>query len=320
MSKYKINTKGIIDDFLNDRLSDQDRRTFLKLYISVIKEDREEAGLIFEDIQRQIDALSEIELQVFFTKLDASNSTSKNSKIISFKNITPYLKYAVAIAIIVSFVFLYAKVFLGEEKAISYFANANKLLWLPDSSTVFLKAGSRLSFDSSYGKESRLVTLDGEAFFEVKPDKEKAFIVSSRLGFYSKVLGTSFLMSTAEQFNKVEVKTGKVQVGFENTMYAVLLAGDTLLKDNNNNVIVNRKEQHPFQDLIQFENASLEKIIAELMVKFNQEIILDKSVPTGLKYTATFSTAQNLEDVLKVLCDLHQLKYKIKTNEIVIYK
>jgi len=51
-------------------------------------------------------------------------------------------------------------------------ADASKEVWLPDSTHVFLNVHSKIRYPKKFGRNNRLVRFDGEAFFEVTPDKE----------------------------------------------------------------------------------------------------------------------------------------------------
>ena len=65
-------------------------------------------------------------------------------------------------------------------------------LILPDSSVVYLGAGSKLTWPSHFVKgKLRNIQLEGEAFFEVKHDTSSPFIVHSGQ-MQTRVLGTSF--------------------------------------------------------------------------------------------------------------------------------
>jgi transmembrane sensor len=64
-------------------------------------------------------------------------------------------------------------------------------LVLPDGTTVWLNAGSVLTYPSSFYSPNREVTLDGEAFFDVVKDPVHPFIVHAST-MNIKVLGTSF--------------------------------------------------------------------------------------------------------------------------------
>lgn len=64
-------------------------------------------------------------------------------------------------------------------------------LVLPDGTKVLLNADTRLSYNQSFGKGVREVTLEGEAYFEVAKDAQHPFIVHTN-AMNIKVLGTVF--------------------------------------------------------------------------------------------------------------------------------
>lgn len=87
-------------------------------------------------------------------------------------------------------------------------------LLLPDSSVVYLNAVSKLSFPQHFEKgKNREIHLEGEAFFEVKQDASRPFIVHSG-HLQTRVLGTSFNVDAYPESKRfsVSVRTGKVGV------------------------------------------------------------------------------------------------------------
>lgn len=84
---------------------------------------------------------------------------------------------------------------------------------LPDGTKVWLNAESSLKYSSKYGIKDRKVELLGEAFFDVKKDKTKEFIVTSE-NFKTTALGTSFNVCAfpGEDHLKVALVTGKVRI------------------------------------------------------------------------------------------------------------
>lgn len=84
---------------------------------------------------------------------------------------------------------------------------------LPDGSVVALNSNSKLVFPKQFKGDTREVTIEGEAFFDVKPNPEKPFIINAG-NARVKVVGTSFNVSAYPETETVEVvvKTGKVQV------------------------------------------------------------------------------------------------------------
>jgi len=62
---------------------------------------------------------------------------------------------------------------------------------LPDGSTVWLNAGSKLTYDKDFGNSIREVNLTGEGFFNVVHNADKPFIIHTSF-FDIKDLGTQF--------------------------------------------------------------------------------------------------------------------------------
>lgn len=90
---------------------------------------------------------------------------------------------------------------------------ARKTLKLSDGSMVRLNANSSLDIIAGYGDGKRLVRLDGEAFFQVKPAVKCPFFVETK-DISVRVLGTSFNVKAYDHRKKVQiaVSTGKVQI------------------------------------------------------------------------------------------------------------
>jgi ferric-dicitrate binding protein FerR (iron transport regulator) len=62
---------------------------------------------------------------------------------------------------------------------------------LPDGTKVWLNAGTKLTYSGNYGINDRNVKLEGEAYFNVKTNPEKPFVVSTS-ELKIKAFGTSF--------------------------------------------------------------------------------------------------------------------------------
>lgn len=84
---------------------------------------------------------------------------------------------------------------------------------LADGSTIEMNTGAALDID--YGADARRVTLArGEAFFDVKRDPAKPFIIKAGLGEV-RVLGTAFAVAREGDGARVTVIRGKVRVSAE---------------------------------------------------------------------------------------------------------
>jgi ferric-dicitrate binding protein FerR (iron transport regulator) len=89
---------------------------------------------------------------------------------------------------------------------------------LPDGTTVWLNAGSKLSYDANFSRTNRSITVTGEIFLDVVKDDTKPFIVhTNNLDVH--VLGTSFNIKAYDDDSRSEVTVigGKVQVIMRNS-------------------------------------------------------------------------------------------------------
>jgi transmembrane sensor len=86
---------------------------------------------------------------------------------------------------------------------------------LPDGSIVTLNKNSSLSYPSQFQKGTRQVTLSGEAFFNVTPDKKHPFVIQVN-DVSILVVGTSFNVKTVGGKTEVVVESGVVKVSRKN--------------------------------------------------------------------------------------------------------
>ena len=94
---------------------------------------------------------------------------------------------------------------------------------LPDGSSVWLNASSKLTYGENFGKKLREVNLTGEAFFDVVKDPSHPFIIHTTV-VDVKVLGTAFNVRSYPNDANTEtsVLRGQVEVTVknrENTRY-----------------------------------------------------------------------------------------------------
>jgi ferric-dicitrate binding protein FerR (iron transport regulator) len=84
---------------------------------------------------------------------------------------------------------------------------------LPDGTTVWLNAGSKLHYENDFNGATREVRLEGEAFFDVVKQPDRPFIVHTS-GIDIRVLGTAFNVKSYPEDKTVETTLyrGLVQV------------------------------------------------------------------------------------------------------------
>jgi len=183
---------------------------------------------------------------------------------------------------------------------------------LPDGSVVTLNSNSKLKFPKHFASDVREVTIIGEAFFDVKPNPEKPFIINAGKT-QVKVLGTSFNVCAYPKTETVEVvvKTGKVQVTRETenllseNSKVFLTPGEKGTLFNESNLLEKSVNTNPnflawkTNDLI-FNETPLNEVIRCLEKVYHIEIELSEPGLEALKLTAHFDK-KPIDFVLNVI-------------------
>ncbi|MCG8696605.1 MAG: FecR family protein, partial [Bacteroidales bacterium] len=86
-----------------------------------------------------------------------------------------------------------------------------KTITLPDGTKVTLNYQANLHYPKHFRKKTRDVKLEGNAFFEVAKNKNKAFVIETDKSLVE-VLGTSFDIQAKQNKTIVTVASGKVRV------------------------------------------------------------------------------------------------------------
>jgi transmembrane sensor len=114
---------------------------------------------------------------------------------------------------------------------------------LPDGTTVKLNSNSSLIVPDNFSKETRSVSLKGEAFFDVAHDAARPFIITTHQ-MQIRVLGTSFNVKAYEEDNVFEtaVIRGSVEVTLARNSQKVVLHPNEKISLNNSAVTAVRWE------------------------------------------------------------------------------
>ena len=180
---------------------------------------------------------------------------------------------------------------------------------LPDSTVVCLNSESVLRYPSAFGKNSREVELTGEAFFDVKPDKDKRFVVTTPHQSQIEVYGTSFNVEAYATDNHISTTLVEGQVGFlfkaqNGDGHKILLSpkhklvykpesGETQIYETSCKSEIAWKEGE-----IIFNNTPMNEILAMLSKRFNVEFVIKNKHLEEYSFTSTFTT-QRLDRILE---------------------
>ena len=179
---------------------------------------------------------------------------------------------------------------------------------LPDSTVVVLNSSSVLTYSSLFTGETREVKLSGEAFFSVKKDEKKRFVVHTPHGTSAVVYGTEFNIDAYEGSREVltTLVEGKVGFSFPNSgikKEVVLAPGQKLTYDIGQESIklvkANVDVETSWKDgRLYFYNTPLEQALRSLGKRYGVEFILRKESLKKNSFTGVFVN-QRLDRILE---------------------
>ncbi len=187
---------------------------------------------------------------------------------------------------------------------------------LPDGSTVFLNNNSRISYTSKF-VDQREIFLEGEAFFEVKKDSSKPFLVNSN-GLVTKALGTSFNIK-AHRGEKVEVGlvTGKISVASISKDESVKIINDrggrAVFDALDGQLDISAYEDMDFykwtKRILVFKAASFDEVKEALENWYDVDITV-QNLNRRITYTGEFPS-ESLESVLERIAFVEKFSFEI---------
>lgn len=243
---------------------------------------------------------TELALKQLKRKIHDSEVTTRQKP----SRFTGLLKIAAVGIILIGAGFLLRNALVAPSDPVEYASQSNEIeaIQMTDGSTILLNATAKVTFYPAE-REMRKVALAGEAFFDVQRNPEKPFIVTTPRADIE-VLGTSFNVNASEDLTKVIVRTGVVKVTNRRTGGSVtLLAGESIIVDEKPNLSKNSDQQVPFssyEDLLQFDDQSLDKVFQRLGWTFNKAIAWDHSALKNCTLTSNLN-GKDLSEVLSIL-------------------
>ncbi|HLP74072.1 MAG TPA: FecR family protein [Bacteroidales bacterium] len=205
----------------------------------------------------------------------------------------------------------------GPNKKITLTAAADQInmkIDLPDGSSVYLNRNSELNYTERFGKNNREVSLRGEAFFEVAPDKENPFIIKAGKANVT-VVGTSFSVKTSNEASEVEVfvKTGKVLLSGTNEGNSILLDPGYIGKSSSSQLTksVNTDPNYLAWNTgnLVYDGQKLETVFRDLKKFYNMEVVADDPSINQLPWTAPNLYYESQDKVILLICRSFNLSY-----------
>ena len=192
---------------------------------------------------------------------------------------------------------------------------------LADGTRVWLNAESSLRFPTAFAGRERSVELTGEAYFEVKADKDKPFLVKAGQT-ETRVLGTNFniMAYSDEGAVKTTLLEGAVSMG-QGTRSAMLRPGEQGQYDDGKGVIatraVNTRAVVAWKDgYYFFDRTPMKNVMRQIARWYDVNIVYQGAAPED-EIVGKLPRTADVKEVLHIM-ELIGIHFKIEGKTIVV--
>ncbi|MFX1705864.1 FecR domain-containing protein [Chitinophaga sp. CC14] len=182
-------------------------------------------------------------------------------------------------------------------------------LVLPDNSAVWLNAASSIRYPTAFTGKERLVTVTGEAYFEVAPMPGQPFRVSLPAGVSVEVLGTHFNVNayTEESSIQTTLTDGRVQVVKGSDKILLQPGQQAQANPRTAGVVIKSLTPAALSQVIawkngifDFEKMDLEEVLRQVSRWYDVEVIYKGPVPHRI-FGGQLSRNLHLSDIVEVM-------------------
>ena len=208
--------------------------------------------------------------------------------------------------------------------SVSVSPSKTQTLHLSDGTTVILNVGSKLRAPARFSDRNREVTLEGEAYFDVRHLEGRPFLVHTG-NLTTRVLGTAFDIKAypGDDHIAITVTRGRVQVFSDKGTLGQVGANQQISFSRRTSTytestvdvgpVVSWKPEE-----IVLDNMTLGEAALRLENRFGVAFQFTDSAARQNRVTATFSPDDSLGIILTVLCTVTKTSYTIDGRTVTI--
>jgi ferric-dicitrate binding protein FerR (iron transport regulator) len=194
---------------------------------------------------------------------------------------------------------------------------------LSDGTKIWLNSGTTLRYPERFAENSRSVSIEGEAYFEVAKMVHKPFTVNT-IELNIEVLGTSFNLSAYKEdaATSVTLVEGKVIVlDHTGKTIAQLIPGQMAVKNKQGSTLDICNVETTFYSAwiagkIYFDDEPLDQIAIKLERWFNVEITFADQQLKSHRFTGTILKNKPVDQIMQALELLSPIRFKHQVNAI----
>jgi ferric-dicitrate binding protein FerR (iron transport regulator) len=198
---------------------------------------------------------------------------------------------------------------------------------LDDGSIAHLNADSKIIHPEKFELEIREVHLTGQAYFDVKPDETRPFLINAK-DLLVEVVGTSFDIKAYENESKtsITVESGKVKVHSDkiNGAPVELVKNQQLIYDKRDSSFtiseVDSSDEMSWRyGILRFNKTPVAEVEGMVERWYNVEINIEDTAIYQQKITGVHKN-ESLISVLKTLHYALDVNYKVEKNIVTLKK
>lgn len=225
------------------------------------------------------------------------------------------------------------EVFIIDSKGINYQTPANKPkvkeikntlrtlhgmechIVLSDGTKVHLNAESQLTYPICFSDKERIVQVEGEAYFDVAPDKEHPFIVQTPHTSI-RVTGTSFNVRAYadEEIESTTLISGGVKISSGNEVFELIPNQHyTYNKKTNTNTVTNvNTELYTSWESgsFIFLNVPLENVMSYLSKWYGFKYTFEDETAKQVRIGASLNRYKNMNPIINMITELNLVNIK----------
>lgn len=199
-------------------------------------------------------------------------------------------------------------------------AGQKSVIDLPDGTKIYLNSESEIEFPKEFSADIRLVSLKGEAFFEVQKENRPFLIESGTVKIH--VLGTSFnVRQITNEPLYVALVTGKVRVNAANGDQVSLSPDEMLVMERGGGFYKTGFDAMDItgwkDNYLVFKSTKFSDVIEKLENWYGVKIAVKGLIDPKWTYSGVYKD-EMLENVLRGICMTSGMTYQIDKKQITI--
>lgn len=198
-------------------------------------------------------------------------------------------------------------------------------LILPDGTMTWVNSASQLDYPTRFDSDKRVVTLEGEAFFEVATDTDRPFVVNTA-GMQITATGTAFnIYSYAGDVTETTLVSGILSVDAGNDCRVELAPGEQARFQPGMGSIHVEKVDATFytswvQGVFSFRDIILEDLALRMERWYDVDIVFEDPDIKNIRLTGAMEKEKPVEYLVFLIEKIANVRFRVENDIILITK